>query len=124
MIANRTSKNDPKLILRGHNLEIDPSLNEMIHAKAERLFRHEPEIIRLRVDIERDLAQGGLFTAKGRMELAGPDRTATVATHSAPKSVKLLIDKLDRMLRRRSTSRLRRRTSDDIRAHAEPVAAE
>lgn len=122
MNPHNSPNNDPKLILRGHNVEIDPSFNEMIHAKAERLFRHEPGIIRLRIDVERDLGRGGLFTAKGLMELAGPDRTATVATHSAHKSVNLLVDKLDRMLRRRSTNDLRRRTSDDIRAHAEPVA--
>lgn len=57
-----------------------------------------------------------LFIAKGRVEIAGPNLTAAVTPDAAYASINLLIDKLDRMLRKRTSSLLRRRTSD-IRAH-------
>jgi hypothetical protein len=42
-----------------------------------------------------------------------------VTTDTPRASVALLIDKLDRMLRKRASNLMRRRTSDDIRAHVE-----
>ena len=59
-----------------------------------------------------------VFTAKGRIEIAGPDMSAAVTKGDAYTSANLLIDKLDRMLRRRTTGVIQQRTSDDIRAHA------
>lgn len=87
--------------------------------KAARLFRHEPRILRVRIDVERDLrGRTRVFTAKGRIEIAGPDLTASVTTDDAYSSINLLVDKLDRMLRRRMTGVIRRRTTGDIREHA------
>ncbi|GAB1489954.1 hypothetical protein MASR2M8_24110 [Opitutaceae bacterium] len=112
-----------KLILRGIHLDLNPDTKAAIETKAARLFRHEPRILRLRIDVDR--APGGgtwLYTAKGHIEISGPDIQASVATEDAHKSVNLLIDKLDRMLRKRATALSRRRHGDDIRAHAEPLA--
>ena len=80
-------------------------------------------MLRVRIEVERDVrGRNRGFTAKGRIELAGPDLTAAVTAETARTSITLLIDKLDRMLRKRTTAALRLRTSGDIRAHAASVA--
>lgn len=113
---------DTKLLVRGIGLGLDDTAMAFIKAKAEWLFRHEPRILRVRIDVEPDVrSRTPQFTAKGRIELAGPDFAATITTDAAPASVTLLIDKLDRMLRRRASNLLRRRTMGDIRAHAAPI---
>lgn len=94
-------------------------MKAVLESKAERLFRHEPRILRVRIDVERDLrGRTRVFTAKGKIEIAGPDLTAAVTTEDAYTSINLLIDTLDRMLRKRTTSVLRRRTAEDIRTYA------
>jgi putative sigma-54 modulation protein len=112
-----------QLILRGIHLWLTDAMRAALAAKADRLFRHEPRILRLRIDVECDRrGSTRVFTARGRVELAGPDLTASVTTADAYLSINLLIDKLDRMLRKRMTHVLRRRLGDDIRAHA-PLGA-
>lgn len=112
-----------KLILRGIHLWLTDAMKLATETKAERLFRHEPRIVRLRIDVERDLrGRTRVFTAKGRIEIAGPDLTAAVTTEDAYMSINLLIDKLDRLLRKRVTNTLRRRSTDDIREHVPTVA--
>ena len=111
-------ENRTKLILRGIHIGLTNAMKTALENKAERLFRHEPDILRLRVDVERDLrGRTRVFRARGRIEIAGPDLTAAVTTEDAYTSINLLIDKLDRMLRKRMTVVKRRRTTDDIRAH-------
>lgn len=118
MKSGLVSDHRSKLILRGIHLWLTGAMKAALEAKAERLFRHEPRILRLRIDVERDFrGRTRAFTAKGRVEIAGPDITAAVTTDDAYNAINLLIDKLDRMLRKRMTTLLRRRTTDDIRAH-------
>lgn len=118
----RAKNSTPSLILRGVHLWLTPAIKSAISQKAERLFRHEPHIIRVRVDVARDHRRSiHTFTAKGHVEMPGPDLTAAVVNGDAYQAVNLLIDKLDRMLRRRTTAVLRRRTTDDIRTHATPA---
>lgn len=109
---------DTRLVIRGIRLWLTDALKSTIVTKAERLFRHEPRIIRVRVDLDREHRNGAaLFVAKGRIELHGPDLLASVVSNDAYKSIDWLIDRLDRMLRRRATVRMRQRLMDDIRAH-------
>src|SRR5687767_9799647 len=90
-----------KLILRGIHLDLDDATKASIESKVERLFRHEPRILRLRIEVERAHGDGSwLFIAKGHVEISGPDLQVAVTTENADKSVNLLIDKLDRMIRR------------------------
>ncbi len=93
-----------ELIVSGIHLDLTPSLKTYVQEKTERLFRHEERIVRLRVEIEFDAEQDPAhrFTAKGHIEINGPDMNASVATDEAHKAVSLLTDKLDRMLRRRA----------------------
>lgn len=109
---------DSRLVVRGINLWLTAALRSAIMSKAERLFRHEPRIIRIRVDLNRDHRNGvPMFVARGRVELHGPDLLASVVSADGYKSIDWLIDRLDRMLRRRATLRLRQRVQGDIRAH-------
>ena len=97
------SQNTHEVIVSGIHLDLTPSLKTYVREKAERLFRHEERIIRLRVELEcdRSPASGVQFTAKGRIEIHGPDLNASVRADECHKAVAMLIDKLDRMLQRR-----------------------
>jgi|GEM_PF-480348 ribosomal subunit interface protein len=95
-----------KLIVRGIHLWLTDAMKAAVESKAERLFRHEARILRLRIDVESGTrGHTRVFTAKGRIEIAGPDLTAAVTTEDAYNSIHLLIDKLDRLLRKRTTLR-------------------
>ncbi len=100
--------NDPidlasKLIVSGIHLELTDALRDIVAQKAGRLIRHNDHIIRIRVDIEHDKTRGvsDQFIAKGHVEVSGPDLIASAASEDAYKSLDLLIDKLDRLVRRR-----------------------
>ena len=100
-----------QIIIRGIHLTLTPPLSAHAHAGAERLFRHNDRLVRVRIDIEHDHTRGigDQFIAKGHVEIAGPDLIASVASDDAYKSLDLLADKLDRMLRERSRHRADRR---------------
>jgi Ribosome-associated protein Y (PSrp-1) len=104
------------LILRGVRVELSESDKNLIARKAARLARHEPEILRIRIDVERTGHPHRFdFVAKGHLELPGPDLSASVTTDEPLKSVDLLIAKLDRMLRKRATAASVRRNTHTIR---------
>jgi len=97
-------QNNPELIVSGIHLELTPSLKTFVREKADRLFRHEEQIVRLRFELEYDPKEdvGTRFKAKGHIVIHGPDMNAVVESDECHKAVSLLTDKLDRMLRRRS----------------------
>lgn len=97
------SQKNHEIIVSGIHLELTPSLKTFVREKAERLFRHEERIVRLRVELEcdRSLTAGVQFKAKGHIQIQGPDMNATVAADECHKAISLLVDKLDRMLQRR-----------------------
>lgn len=118
------SDNAPGIIFRGIHLGLTAAMKAALEKKAARLFRHKRRILRLRIDVDHGWNEGlRVFTAKGYVEIAGPDICATATTDDAYASMNLVIGKLDRMLRKRMTARLQRRTADDIRAHDEPIAS-
>src|SRR5471032_3264581 len=92
------------VIVSGIHLELTPTLKEFVREKTDRLFRHEERIVRLRVELECDARQdvGHRFTAKGHIQINGPDMNAAVSAEEIHKAVALLTDKLDRMLARRA----------------------
>ena len=97
------SQNNSELIVSGIHLELTPSLKTYVREKAERLFRHAERIVRIRVELEcdRSPASGVQFTAKGHIQIQGPDMNASVQSDECHKAVSMLVDKLDRMLQRR-----------------------
>ena len=108
-----------KLILRGIHLELTAALRAGATEKAGRLLRHNHEIVRIRIDLELDKTRevGHRFIAKGHIEIGGPDLVASVTSEDGYKSLDLLVDKLDELLRRRHGLRKNER-------HAPPPAAE
>jgi putative sigma-54 modulation protein len=96
--------NHHELIVSGIHLELTPSLKTFVREKAERLFRHEEKIVRIRVELECDSKEevGTRFKAKGHVLVHGPDMNALVEADECHKAVSLLVDKLDRMLGRRA----------------------
>ncbi len=97
------SQNNHEVIVSGIHLELTPSLKTFVKEKAERLFRHEERIVRVRVELEcdRNAEVGMQFKAKGHIEIHGPDMNAVVQTDDCHKAISMLVDKLDRMLQRR-----------------------
>ena len=102
-----------RILLRGVHLEIAPSLRAAALEKGARLLRHEPDLIRLRIDVEHHSTKGGRagFVAMGRIEISGPDLVAKVTGDSDHQAVALLIDRLDLMLRERTRARADRRNN-------------
>lgn len=96
--------NPQEVIVSGIHLELTPSLKAFVQEKAERLFRHQERIIRIRIELECDAKQAVAqrFTAKGHIEIYGPDMNASVSTDECYKAIAMLIDKLDRMIQRRA----------------------
>jgi putative sigma-54 modulation protein len=102
-IMNRAANNH-EVIVSGIHLDLTPSLKSCVNEKVGRLFRHEERIVRIRVELEYDGKNDVThpFTAKGHIAIHGPDMNCSVASDECHKSVDLLVDKLDRMLRRRA----------------------
>jgi len=100
---NRTANNH-EVIVSGIHLDLTSSLKFYVNEKVERLLRHEERIVRIKVELEydgkNDVAHP--FIAKGHIVIHGPDMNCSVATDDCHKSVDLLVDRLDRMLRRRA----------------------
>jgi len=92
-----------KVILRGIHLDLTDAMKAVFNEKAARLLRHEPRIDRIRIELELDKTKTSQahFIAKGHIEIGGPDIVASVDSDDAYKSVDLLADKLDGLLRKR-----------------------
>ena len=93
------------IIISGHNMELTGAIKNMVHEKAEKLFEHDDQIIRMRVELDYDThnkSHHGEFIAKGQLEVLGNDHFASAATDDLYKSIDDMVSKLDRMLRRRS----------------------
>jgi putative sigma-54 modulation protein len=102
---------EPRIIIRGVHLDLTEALKSAAEDKAARLFRHQERIIRMRLDLEHDKTRTvhEAFIAKGHIEIRGPDLVASVASDDLYKSLDGLMDKLDRMLRKRATAAMTKR---------------
>lgn len=94
------------LIITGIHMDLTESLKQLVTEKVEKLFRHEERIIRVKVELEYDHHKGGKdFIAKGHISINGPVMNVSVHDPDCHKAIDQLVDKLDRMLRRRSRMR-------------------
>jgi putative sigma-54 modulation protein len=108
MITDRS--ND--IIISGSHLDLTEALKQVVLEKTNKLFEHENQIIRIRIELSVIHANHTkAFTAKGLIEIRGRDLVATVTSDDLYKSIDLLQQKLDRMLRRRSRLRILKRKS-------------
>ncbi|MEM9161141.1 MAG: ribosome-associated translation inhibitor RaiA [Verrucomicrobiota bacterium] len=107
------------LIITGIHMDLTESLKQLVKEKMEKLFRHEERIMRIKVDLEcdhaRPVGKEHDFIAKGHIAINGPDMNVSVRNNDCHKAIDLLVDKLDRMLRRRSRlQRVKRKDTHDI----------
>ena len=107
----------PRIIVRGVHLALTDALKAAAEEKVLRLLRHQERIIRVRLDLEHDRTRDRrhAFIAKGHLEVRGPDLVASVASDELSKSLDELVDKLDRMLRKRAcAAKTKRRHTHDV----------
>ncbi|HET7536812.1 MAG TPA: ribosome-associated translation inhibitor RaiA [Candidatus Didemnitutus sp.] len=92
-----------EIIVSGIHLELAPSLKYYAREKMERLFRHDEHIVRIRIELacDRTHDKEHKFIAKARVEIRGPDLICSAESEEMHKSVDLLVDKLDHVLRKR-----------------------
>jgi len=104
------------VIVTGRNVELTEAMKEAVYRKAEKLFEHEEQIMRLRVELEfnKNVTNQDEQIAKGHIEINGKPLITTEASDNMYTSIDRMVEKLDRMLRRRS--RLRRVKRKDVHA--------
>ena len=93
------------VIISGLNMDLTDAIRNVVEAKIEKLFEHEDHIVRMRVELEYDAhkrTHQNEFIAKGHLEVRGNDHNAHAETDDLYKSIDEMVNKLDRMLRRRS----------------------
>jgi putative sigma-54 modulation protein len=108
-------KND--VIISGHNLVLTDALRDAVYTKLERLFEHEHSIIRIRVELSFDEKRTAVEQqiARALIEIKGNDMVVTMASDDMYKSIDLLVDRLDRKIRRRSRlERVKRKQSHEV----------
>lgn len=91
------------IVLSGVHLELTDAIKAYVTSKAERLLRHNPRIIRIDFELARGASKDHAadYAVQAQIVIAGPDIVAKVESDDLYKSVDLLVDKLDRALRRR-----------------------
>lgn len=96
--------NSAETIVSAIHFELTPSLTTFVREKAARLVRHEERIIRVRIELDCEQKRPGYrwFVARGHLSSYGPEMNASVSSDNCHQATSLLIDKLDRMLRRRA----------------------
>ena len=110
------------VIISGNNVDLTAGLREHVLAKMERLFSHESSIIRIRVELTYDetRAVAEQHVVRVLMEIKGNDIVITEASEDMYKSVDVIVDKLDRKLRRRSRlERVKRKQTHEVDIPAE-----
>ncbi|MFQ3225897.1 MAG: putative sigma-54 modulation protein [Lentimonas sp.] len=93
------------VIISGLNMDLTDAIKNVVEQKVEKLFEHEERIVRMRVELEYDphhSTHHNEFIAKGHLEVRGNDHNAHAETDDLYKSIDEMVNKLDRMLRRRS----------------------
>lgn len=102
-----------KIILRDVNVGLDEAAREAVFEKIVRLVQGEQSIVRLCIELTREIPAEDLplpastpVTARGQLELAhgGPDLLASVTADDALSSLDFLLDKFRRQLRRQRTA--------------------
>jgi putative sigma-54 modulation protein len=95
-----------RIIVRCAHFETTPALQTAAEEKATRLFRHEEHIIRARFDLEHDRTRNPdhAFVAKGHLEIRGSALIASAESNEPLTALDALMDKLDALLRKRSSA--------------------
>lgn len=115
--------NNHEVIISGVHMDLTDALKSTVADKIEKLIKHEDRILRIRVELEFNPNKDHQkeYVAKGHIEIHGPDMVASAASEDLYKSIDLMVNKLDRMLRQRS--RLKRVKRKDVN-HGLDIPAE
>jgi len=91
------------IVVTGVHMDLTDALKETVRTKVERLLRHNPRIIPVLVELvyPRSSDHSREFGAQIRLELPGPDIVVREESDDLYKSIDILVDKVDRQLRRR-----------------------
>ena len=96
-----------RFVIRGVQLDLTDALRQSAINKTAPLFRHNENIDSIYIDIELDHSRGAAerFVAKGHIELGGANLVASARGENAYKTLDLLVDAFDALLRSRLTRR-------------------
>lgn len=96
--------NESAIVITGVHLSLTEAMKNIVNEKMSKLFKHEPSIMRVRVELAQDAAKKdrGEFMAKGYIEIKGPALVVAVYSENLYTAIDILQDKLQRKLRRRS----------------------
>ena len=100
---NTTHMTSAPIVVTGVHMDLTDALKEPVCAKVDRRPRHTPRIIRVRGELvyTRCSDHSREFGAQIRLELPGPDIVVREESDDLYKSIDILVDKVDRQLRRR-----------------------
>ncbi len=105
------------VIISGNNVELTGALRDAVLSKMTRLFDHESNIIRIRVELSVDETRAidEQQIVRALIEIKGNDMVVSVTSDDMYKSIDILVDKLDRKLRRRSRlERVKRKQTHEV----------
>ena len=108
---------DNEIVISGIHMELTEALKNIAREKITKLIRHQERIDRIKLDLQYDSQRTheAPFIAKAVISIGGPDLVCSVASDDLHKSIDMLVDKLDRMLRRRARhSKVKRNNPHEI----------
>ena len=94
-----------EIIIEGVHFNINGRFKHFVEMKCRKLLNHDCGIIGLQIELIKDQhskSHTKECIAKGHLKFKGKTITISVKSDKMPKSVDLLVQKLDRSLRRRS----------------------
>lgn len=96
-----------KLKLQAIHFDLTEAMHNVLHEKFAVLTRHNDQIVRVNVRIQKDQTMGTEhhFTATGQIEISGPDLVASAEGKDAYDVADALVGKLARQLERRHGKR-------------------
>ena len=95
-----------KVIISGTNIDLTDAIKQLVFDKSEKLFRHDHGIMKMKVELAMNVKKGAKeeFTAKGHLEMNGPDIHMSDTSEDLYKPIDNLTEKLERALRERTST--------------------
>ena len=103
-ICSFFSMDTSSVIVTGIHLELTEAIKSVVYDKMNKLFRHEPNIIRVHIELTQDVDKKdeNAFEAKGIIELQGPNFIVSTFSDNLYNAIDDLENKLLRKLRNRA----------------------
>lgn len=107
---------EKEVIVSGVHFDLTDAIKAYVNDKCERLFRHDPDLGRIRVDLVlyNNRSQTNDFDANGRAEgkHAGEPLIASASADDLYRAIDEMVDKLDRQISSRSSQKIAKRKED------------